>query len=571
YSVRPADKITPEKEKKLRLLWENLLREECTAFDTQHLHSSRSHLFPRRHDKETSKCPNCPPLLLLHLSSHFPIAMENSPKSLLFYQVSVFALTFLAYASFHASRKPPSIVKSILTASDNSTAHPAPGWPPFNGPDGPHRLGELDLAFLSSYSLSMFFSGHAADRFDLRLFLSSGMVGSAVFTIAFGLAFWLQIHRLWFFLAVQIVSGVFQSMGWPAVVAIVGNWFGKSKRGLIMGFWSSHTSVGNIVGSVLASLVLEFGWGWSFVVPGLLIGLVGVSVFVFLVASPEDAGFVSPGSEIEMIPEANVKSAQNSGRIEGEEEQGFLGEGHSIGSATAAIGFLDAWRLPGVLPYAFCLFFSKLVAYAFLYWLPFYIKHTAVAGVYLSHKTAGVLSTVFDIGGVFGGVSAGYISDKIEARAVTSVMFLLFSIPALILYRVYGSVSMFTNISLMFVSGLFVNGPYSLITTAVATDLGTQSLIKGNSRALATVTAIIDGTGSIGAALGPLLTGYISTKGWNSVFAMLILAIFLAGQSAVSGQIKFSLMGSEYICGASFLFNYYPAQSLDHSKSKARV
>lgn len=149
--------------------------------------------------------------------------------------------------------------------------------------------------------------------------------------------------------------------------------------------------------------------------------------------------------------------------------------------------------------------------------------------MHLSHKTAGILSTIFDVGGVFGGILAGYISDKIEARAVTSIGFLFLSIPALVLYRVYGSITMYINIFLMFLSGLLVNGPYSLITTAVAADLGTQSSIKGNSRALATVTAIIDGTGSVGAAIGPLLAGYISTRGWNSVFSMLILSIFLAG------------------------------------------
>ncbi|XP_027364372.1 putative glycerol-3-phosphate transporter 5 isoform X3 [Abrus precatorius] len=197
--------------------------------------------------------------------------------------------------------------------------------------------------------------------------------------------------------------------------------------------------------------------------------------------------------------------------------------------SSSAIGFLEAWKLPGVAPFSFCLFFSKLVAYTFLYWLPFYIRHTAVAGVHISNKTAGLLSTIFDIGGVLGGITAGFISDMIEARAITSIMFLFLSIPALVLYRAFGSLSMLTNILLMFLSGFLVNGPYSLITTAVAADLGTQSLNGRNSRALATVTAIIDGTGSVGAALGPLLAGYISTKGWNSVFFMLILSIFFAG------------------------------------------
>lgn len=267
--------------------------------------------------------------------------------------------------------------------------------------------------------------------------------------------------------------------------------------------------------------------------PGVLIIVVGAFVFAFLVVDPRDLGFESPAMEVEMSDAANgvIESANGTDGEEvgllGSEEKSDL-ESKAADSKVAAIGFLEAWRLPNVAPYAFCLFFTKLVAYTFLYWLPFYIQHTAVAGEHLSHKTAGILSSIFDIGGVFGGMTAGFISDRLGAQAVTSVLFLLFSIPSLILYRIYGSISMHLNIGLMFVSGYFVNGPYSLITTAVAADLGTQDMIKGNSRALATVTAIIDGTGSVGAALGPLLTGYISTRGWNSVFLMLVFSTSLA-------------------------------------------
>ncbi|KAK1322862.1 putative glycerol-3-phosphate transporter 5 [Acorus calamus] len=455
-----------------------------------------------------------------------PSPPNPSHRIFLRHQISVLLLTFSAYAAFHASRKPPSIVKSVLGPEPQSaTGNPHSGWAPFDGPRGPHRLGELDLAFLSAYSLGMYFAGHAGDRIDLRVLLSFGMLASGVTTVIFGLGFWFGVHRLGFFLAVQIVSGLVQSIGWPCVVSVVGNWFGKSKRGLIMGVWNSHTSVGNILGSVLASSVLEFGWGWSFVLPGVLIMVVGVLVFWFLVPSPGDAGFESPKMEVEM----NLDIVEEEVGKDGEDDDEGLLQNRVTGFDPVAIGFFEAWRLPGVAPYAFCLFFSKLVAYTFLYWLPFYIRHTAVAGKHLSHKAAGILSTVFDVGGVFGGISAGFLSDKIEARAVTSILFLSFSIPALILYRVYGSVSMPVNIGLMFLSGYFVNGPYSLITSAVATDLGTQNMIKGNSKALATVTAIIDGTGSIGAAVGSLLTGYISTRGWNDVFLMLIVSTSFAG------------------------------------------
>jgi OPA family glycerol-3-phosphate transporter-like MFS transporter 1/2 len=39
-------------------------------------------------------------------------------------------------------------------------------------------------------------------------------------------------------------TGLLQASGWPSVVSVMANWFGKGKRGLIMGIWNAHTSVG---------------------------------------------------------------------------------------------------------------------------------------------------------------------------------------------------------------------------------------------------------------------------------------------------------------------------------------
>ena len=47
-------------------------------------------------------------------------------------------------------------------------------------------------------------------------------------------------------------------------------------------------------------------------------------------------------------------------------------------------------------------------------------------------------------------------------------------------------------------SGCLIIGPFSLITTAVSAELGQHESLKGSSKAIATVTAIIDGFGSIG-------------------------------------------------------------------------
>lgn len=289
-----------------------------------------------------------------------------------------------------------------------------------------------------------------------------------------------------------------------------------------MGIWNAHTSVGNISGSLIASALLEYGWGWSFAVPSLVMAFVGLMVLLFLPVSPEEVGAERRSEQIE----AEIKDEQMKPHQESENTEALLQQ--RVDNKHEAIGFWEAWRIPGVAQFAVCLFFSKLVAYTFLYWLPFYISHTAINGQYLSSSTSGFLSTIFDVGGVVGGALAGYLSDQFNSRAFTVASSVILSIPALLLYRIYGSISLFWNSILMFITGMFVNGPYALITTAVSVDLGTHGSLRGNSRALATVTGIIDGTGSVGAALGPFLTGYISQKSWDAVFYMLMAAALLA-------------------------------------------
>ncbi|XP_047077667.1 putative glycerol-3-phosphate transporter 4 [Lolium rigidum] len=425
----------------------------------------------------------------------------------------VLGLTFLAYALYHASRKPPSIVKRALSKS----------WPPFYDPA---LLGETDVAFLASYSLGMFGAGHLGDRLDLRIFLAAGMVGSGAAVALFGAGYFLSLHSLLFYVLAQAIAGLLQSTGWPSVVAIVGNWFGGRRRGLIMGIWNAHTSVGNISGSLIAAAVLRYGWGWSFVVPGGLIALGGVLVFFFLAPYPEDVGFAP--SPPKKASEASTDEEDRSSRS----TAGGTGE-----DRRDAVGIRKAFSIPGVFTFAACLFFAKLVAYTFLYWLPFYLTQTAIGGEYMSVTDAGYISVLFDVGGIIGGILAGFMSDQLDARATTAAIFMYLAIPSLYAFHAYGSTSKVTNIALMMISGLFVNGPYALITTAVSADLGTHKTLKGDSRALATVTAIIDGTGSLGAALGPFITGFISKTGWDSVFIMLIVCALIAG-ACLSGLVK---------------------------------
>lgn len=136
----------------------------------------------------------------------------------------------------------------------------------------------------------MFASGFVAERVSLRYFLTFGMLFSAIFTYMFGIAKLYDIHSFWYFIVIQALAGMFQTTGWPGVVTVVGRWFGKSKRGLIFGIWNSHTSIGNILGSLVAGYYVERDWSMSFIMPAFVMGIVGILLFLFLVDSPEIVG-----------------------------------------------------------------------------------------------------------------------------------------------------------------------------------------------------------------------------------------------------------------------------------------
>ncbi|NXJ99184.1 G6PT2 protein, partial [Corythaixoides concolor] len=481
------------------------------------------------------------------------------------YRAFIFSLTFLLYASFHLSRKPISIVKGELhkhcgashevelnsykeyAAQIQPVKKPSNvsqcGWEPFDKSNYKQLLGALDYSFLCAYAVGMYLSGIIGERLPIRYYLAVGMLASGLFTAMFGLGYFYNIHNLWFYIMAQIANGLVQTTGWPSVVTCIGNWFGKGRRGLIMGIWNSHTSVGNILGSLIAAYWVSTCWGLSFVMPGVIIAMMGIVCFLFLIERNMGFGlvcfvfqssktFLNGASRLRVqMPTLNAKETS---KPQDPEMQHLLIDSEncsvSLNSSTAvtgegrhgtsAISFLGALRIPGVIEFSLCLLFAKLVSYTFLFWLPLYITNVE----HLDAKRAGDLSTLFDVGGIFGGILAGLISDRLEKRASTCGMMLLLAAPTLYMFSAVSKMGLEATIVMLLISGALVNGPYALITTAVSADLGTHKSLKGNARALSTVTAIIDGTGSVGAALGPLLAGLISPSGWNNVFYMLMVA-----------------------------------------------
>lgn len=135
------------------------------------------------------------------------------------------------------------------------------------------------------------------------------------------------------------------------MVTLMGNWFGKKRRGLVFGIWNTDTSVGNIIGSLIAGVWVSGAWGYSFVVPGLIIGVGGLFAYFLVVIRPEDVGLPTPDHEDEPDQRAavihhtsftDVILGQYPSQVEGE---------NTIPMKKKPISIWQAVLIPGVIEY----------------------------------------------------------------------------------------------------------------------------------------------------------------------------------------------------------------------------
>uniref|UniRef100_A0A8B9BKN2 Sugar phosphate exchanger 3 n=1 Tax=Anser brachyrhynchus TaxID=132585 RepID=A0A8B9BKN2_9AVES len=430
------------------------------------------------------------------------------------HHIAVFLLTFFSYSLLHASRKTFSNVKVSISSQWtpsclNSTALELRPYELWNSshlfPSAEEAtlfLGTLDTIFLFSYAVGLFVSGIVGDRLNLRWVLSFGMCSSALVVFFFGtLTEWLHFYNKWFYCCLWIVNGLLQSTGWPCVVAVMGNWFGKAGTGC-------------------AEKLKQCGMRhYAFLVTASVQFAGGVIVFFGLLTSPKEVGLPELGADEEGSVEEDANRPLMGDDDVDDDDRNYSIQAADTDSQPKAIGFFQACCLPGVILYSLAYACLKLVNYSFFFWLPFYLSNNFG----WKEAEADQLSIWYDVGGIVGGTIQGLISDVLQKRAPVLAISLLFAVGSLFGYSRSPN-NKPINAVIMTITGFFIGGPSNMISSAISADLGRQDLVRGSSEALATVTGIVDGTGSIGAAVGQYLVSLIQENlGWMWVFYFFIL------------------------------------------------
>jgi sugar phosphate permease len=134
----------------------------------------------------------------------------------------------------------------------------------------------------------------------------------------------------------------------------------------------------------------------------------------------------------------------------------------------------------------------KFIRYALRSWTPSFLQK----GYGLAGDEAGYLSTVFDVAGFLGVITAGFVSDKLfeSRRAKVAFLMLLGMLVGTALLCVLGSVSVLLFTLCIAVVGFMLYGPDALLTGAGAIDVGSP-------RVALQAAGIINGMGSVGSVV----------------------------------------------------------------------
>lgn len=403
-----------------------------------------------------------------------------------YWRIRIFYSMFIGYALYYFTRK--------------SFTYAMPGLIADLGFDK-KDLGLLGSILAISYGVSKFASGILSDRSNPRYFMAFGLMMTGVFNIFFGFSSSLLLFAIFWGL-----NGWFQGFGWPPCARFLTYWYSQSERGS----WWSSWNVSHNLGAAITPWIIGFclyltgDWRVGMYVPGVLCILGGLFLIDRLRDTPQSLGL--PSVEAYRNDHMGLKNQEGSDSLPWKDLLiEYVLKNKYIWFLTAAYFFVGAVRT-GINDWT-ALFLLEKKGYAIM--------------------KSNILASMFEVGGFFGSLAAGWGSDYIfkAKRGPVNVIFSLGMMLAITAFWYVPEGYAYLDGVALFAIGFFTFGPQLLIGMCAAE--------LSHKKAAATATGFAGCFCYLGAAAAGYPLGRIlEASGWDAFFWSLtsccgILALLL--------------------------------------------
>jgi MFS family permease len=285
---------------------------------------------------------------------------------------------------------------------------------------------------------------------------------------------------------------------YSVIMTTTQRWFYK-KRGTAVGIVSSGVGIGTIIMTPLSAYLIDtFDWRMTYLMIGLVLGVIFVLLSIPLKRDPAEMGMLPDGAKQNSVE--TKKNTVNDSAV-------------ASLSLSQALRTMDFWMIAVI---------WFLWAFSLLLVLTHLVPHLTDIGI--PATTAAVISGLIGIVSIAGRLGAGWLSDKLDRKVVTIISILL-QAGSLFLLAWSGQLWMFYLFAVIYAIGY---GGLDPATLALVGDIfGTRELGK----ILGSLLVFWPLGAGVGSVVGGLL--YDATGSYFSAFLLTASFMVLAGICAL--------------------------------------
>ncbi len=432
-----------------------------------------------------------------------PVTMnqEEVKKTYTHYRWRIFYSSFIAYVVFHICRKNIAVALPSMGKALNLSNT---------------ELGLLGSTLYVTYGIGKFVNGVIADKANVRTFLPTALILSAICNLCFVLSavFITPGHVSFFGLPSATVllwvmaffwgaNGWFQSCGFPPVAKSLSYWFSNSERGTKWSLWSTSHQIGVFAAVMVSGFAIDkFGWKAAFYIPAVICIITGLWLYDRLRDKPQSLGL----PDVEKYREEPVACNRETEEEKDNRSYFQIFKEHIIFNPVI-------WML------AIAYIFVYIIRFGTEDWLVKYLVEVKGNSLTLASSKLSSLALI----GAFGAILAGVISDKVYKgnRTPINIIFLICLIMSLLAFAQNPADNNFMDFVFAAMIGMFTAGPQMLI--------GGLCAVESSSKKVASASIGFTGIfGYVGAALSSGGTGFMVDKfGWNGAIAFWLVSTMI--------------------------------------------